>query len=35
MLSWAFFYLRGSGMEMYTETLSPTFIGVHFAQAAE
>ncbi|KAG5873868.1 Calcium-activated potassium channel slowpoke [Gonioctena quinquepunctata] len=28
-------YLRGTGMEMYTETLSPSFIGMPFAQATE
>ncbi|KAG8040066.1 hypothetical protein G9C98_001182 [Cotesia typhae] len=28
-------YLRGTGMEMYTETLSSTFIGMPFAKATE
>ncbi|XP_074041110.1 calcium-activated potassium channel slo [Leptinotarsa decemlineata] len=28
-------YLRGTGMEMYTETLSPSFIGMPFAKATE
>jgi hypothetical protein len=27
--------LQGTGCEMYTETLSPSFIGMSFAQAAE
>jgi hypothetical protein len=27
--------LKGTGCEMYTETLSPSFIGMSFAQAAE
>nr|CAD7397827.1 unnamed protein product [Timema poppensis] len=35
MQSWQNDYLRGTGMEMYTETLSPTFIGMPFAQATE
>ncbi|XP_034113956.1 calcium-activated potassium channel slowpoke isoform X12 [Drosophila albomicans] len=35
MQSWTNDYLRGTGMEMYTETLSPTFIGIPFAQATE
>lgn len=33
--TWQNDYLRGTGMEMYTETLSPTFIGMPFAHAAE
>ncbi|XP_054269121.1 calcium-activated potassium channel slowpoke-like isoform X5 [Macrosteles quadrilineatus] len=33
--SWQNDYLRGTGMEMYTESLSPTFIGMPFAQATE
>lgn len=28
-------YLRGTGMEMYTETLSPSFIGMRFSIATE
>lgn len=32
---WTNDYLRGTGMEMYTETLSPTFIGMPFARATE
>ncbi|XP_055321929.1 calcium-activated potassium channel slowpoke isoform X24 [Sitodiplosis mosellana] len=35
MQIWTNEYLRGSGMEMYTETLSPSFIGMPFAQATE
>ncbi|XP_069680544.1 calcium-activated potassium channel slowpoke isoform X2 [Periplaneta americana] len=35
MQSWQNDYLRGTGMEMYTETLSPTFIAMPFAQATE
>jgi len=35
MQSWQNDYLRGTGMEMYTENLSPTFIGMPFAQATE
>nr|CAD7567935.1 unnamed protein product [Timema californicum] len=35
MQSWQNDYLRGTGMEMYTETLSPTFIGMPFAQATD
>ncbi|XP_026468052.1 calcium-activated potassium channel slowpoke [Ctenocephalides felis] len=35
MQIWTNDYLRGTGMEMYTETLSPTFIGMPFAQATE
>ncbi|KAJ8958264.1 hypothetical protein NQ318_017408 [Aromia moschata] len=33
MQVWTNDYLRGTGMEMYTETLSPSFIGMPFAQA--
>ncbi|KAG7211769.1 hypothetical protein KM043_011010 [Ampulex compressa] len=33
--AWQNDYLRGTGMEMYTETLSPTFIGMPFAKATE
>uniref|UniRef100_A0AAR5P3J1 RCK N-terminal domain-containing protein n=2 Tax=Dendroctonus ponderosae TaxID=77166 RepID=A0AAR5P3J1_DENPD len=35
MQIWTNDYLRGTGMEMYTETLSPSFIGIPFAHAAE
>ncbi|XP_046392572.1 calcium-activated potassium channel slowpoke isoform X29 [Ischnura elegans] len=35
MQSWQNDYLRGTGMEMYTETLSPSFVGMPFAQATE
>jgi len=28
-------YLRGTGMEMYTETLSPSFVGMKFSCATE
>ncbi|XP_014488347.1 PREDICTED: calcium-activated potassium channel slowpoke isoform X36 [Dinoponera quadriceps] len=35
MQAWQNDYLRGTGMEMYTETLSPTFIGMPFAKATE
>ncbi|XP_014244789.1 calcium-activated potassium channel slowpoke isoform X7 [Cimex lectularius] len=35
MQAWQNDYLRGTGMEMYTESLSPTFIGMPFAQATE
>ncbi|XP_077290063.1 calcium-activated potassium channel slo [Arctopsyche grandis] len=35
MQVWTNDYLRGTGMEMYTETLSPTFIGMPFAKATE
>lgn len=33
MMAWQNDYLRGTGMEMYTETLSPSFCGMPFAQA--
>lgn len=35
MQMWTNDYLRGTGMEMYTETLSPFFIGIAFARATE
>ncbi|VEN41183.1 unnamed protein product [Callosobruchus maculatus] len=35
MQIWTNDYLRGTGMEMYTETLSPSFIGMPFAQATD
>lgn len=35
MMAWQNDYLRGTGMEMYTETLSPTFCGMPFALATE
>ncbi|XP_011268345.1 calcium-activated potassium channel slowpoke isoform X27 [Camponotus floridanus] len=35
MQDWQNDYLRGTGMEMYTEKLSPTFIGMPFAKATE
>ena len=35
MSMWQNDYLQGTGCEMYTETLSPSFIGMSFAQAAE
>lgn len=35
MQVWTNDYLRGTGMEMYTETLSPSFIGMPFARATE
>jgi hypothetical protein len=28
-------HTQGTGFEMYTETLSPTFMGMTFAQTAE
>ena len=30
-----FGFAQGTGFEMYTETLSPTFMGMTFAQTAE
>merc|ERR1719189_1554192 len=33
--NWQSDYLQGTGFEMYTETLSPTFMGMTFAQTAE
>ena len=35
MPAWHNDYLCGTGMEMYTEYLSPAFVGTTFAQAAE
>ncbi|GAB1862270.1 BK channel [Camponotus japonicus] len=35
MQAWQNDYLRGTGMEMYDEKLSPTFIGMPFAKATE
>ncbi|XP_050515808.1 calcium-activated potassium channel slowpoke isoform X2 [Diabrotica virgifera virgifera] len=35
MQVWTNDYLRGTGMEMYTETLSPSFIGMPFPKATE
>ncbi|CAG5016171.1 unnamed protein product [Parnassius apollo] len=35
MAIWTNDYMRGTGMEMYTETLSSTFIGMPFQPAAE
>jgi potassium large conductance calcium-activated channel subfamily M alpha member 1 len=35
MPAWQNDYLRGSGMEMYTDSLSPSFVGMPFAQATE
>lgn len=35
MPAWHNDYLCGTGMEMYTEYLSHTFVGLSFAQAAE
>ena len=32
---WQSEYLMGTGCEMYTETLSSSFIGMSFSQAAE
>lgn len=32
---WTNDYKRGTGMEMYTETLSPSFVGILFKHAAE
>lgn len=32
---WLNDYLRGSGMEMYTETLSNSFVGMTFPEATE
>ncbi|RCN26899.1 Calcium-activated BK potassium channel alpha subunit, partial [Ancylostoma caninum] len=33
--SWLNDYLRGAGMEMYTEKLSQAFVGMSFPEAAE
>merc|ERR1719158_1162690 len=35
MAAWQNDYLQGTGCEMYTETLSPSFTGMSFNQAAE
>lgn len=35
MPSWQNYYQCGTGMEMYTENLSASFIGMTFAQASE
>jgi hypothetical protein len=35
MPQWQNDYMRGTGMEMYTECLSPAFIGFTFPEAAE
>ena len=35
MAVWQNEYIQGTGCEMYTETLSPTFTGMTFAQASE
>jgi len=35
MPQWQNDYMRGTGMEMYTECLSPAFIGMTFPEAAE
>ena len=35
MKQWQCEYLQGTGCEMYTETLSSSFIGMSFSQAAE
>jgi len=35
MAAWQNEYIQGTGCEMYTETLSPTFTGMTFAQASE
>ena len=35
MSAWQNDYLQGTGCEMYTETLSPTFTTMSFALAAE
>lgn len=33
--SWVMNYTQGAGMEMYTECLSPAFIGLNFREAAD
>jgi potassium large conductance calcium-activated channel subfamily M alpha protein 1 len=33
--SWLNDYLRGAGMEMYTESLSASFVGYTFPEAVE
>jgi potassium large conductance calcium-activated channel subfamily M alpha protein 1 len=35
MAEWSNEYLRGAGMEMYTEQFSHSFIGLTFPEAAE
>lgn len=35
MAMWTNDYMRGTGMEMYTEKLSSAFIGMAFGEAAE
>lgn len=35
MPQWQNDYLRGTGMEMYTEYLSESFVGLTFPEAAE
>jgi len=35
MPQWQNDYMRGTGMEMYTECLSPAFIGMTFPEAAQ
>jgi len=35
MQAWQNDYIQGTGCEMYTETLSPTFTGMTFSQASE
>ena len=35
MPQWQNDYMRGTGMEMYTEYLSPAFVGMTFPEAAE
>ena len=35
MPQWSNDYMRGTGMEMYTEYLSPAFVGMTFPEAAE
>jgi potassium large conductance calcium-activated channel subfamily M alpha protein 1 len=35
MAAWQNDYLQGTGCEMYTETLSPSFSGMTFSQASE
>ena len=35
MQSWQNDYLQGTGCEMYTESLSPSFAGMSFPQASE
>ncbi|XP_048007399.1 calcium-activated potassium channel slowpoke isoform X5 [Leguminivora glycinivorella] len=35
MSKWTYFYMRGTGMEMYTQMLSTTFVGMPFKLAAE